>query len=73
MISIMSVACVHLVMDQQQQQLWNCQTLSAEQPQTMASGMVRQATWNVHHIKNHTLLDHSPPASQTGRRVGPIL
>jgi hypothetical protein len=26
-----------------------------------------------HHVQNNTLLDHSPPASQAGRRVGPAL
>jgi hypothetical protein len=32
-----------------------------------------QAAWTVHHVKNHTLLGHSPPASQAGRCVGPVL
>jgi hypothetical protein len=32
-----------------------------------------QAAWTVHHMQNHTLLGHSPPDSQTGRRVGPAL
>jgi hypothetical protein len=32
-----------------------------------------QAAWTVHHVENHTLLGHSPPASQAGRRVGPAL
>jgi hypothetical protein len=32
-----------------------------------------QVAWTVHHVKNHTLLGHSPPASQAGRRVGPAL
>ncbi len=29
-----------------------------------------QAAWTVKHVKNHTLLGDSPPASQVGRRVG---
>ncbi len=45
-----------------------------DQPQTWTSGVVRQqAAWAVHHVQNHTLLGHSPPASQEGRRVGPAL
>ncbi len=32
-----------------------------------------QAAWTVHHMKNDTLVGHSPPASQAGRRVGPAL
>jgi hypothetical protein len=32
-----------------------------------------QAAWTVHHVQNHSLLGHSPPASQAGRRVGPSL
>ncbi len=32
-----------------------------------------QAAWTVHHVQNHTLLGHSPPGSQAGRRVGPAL
>jgi hypothetical protein len=28
-----------------------------------------QAAWTAHHIQNHTLLGHSPPASQAGRHV----
>ncbi len=35
--------------------------------------VVRVATWTVHHVQNHTLLGHSPPASQAGRHVGPAL
>ncbi len=27
--------------------------------------------WTVHNVQNLTLLGHSPPASQAGRRVGP--
>jgi hypothetical protein len=48
-----------------------------DQPQTGASGVDRQGmqvAWTVHdsiHVQNHTLLGHSPPASQAGRRVGP--
>ncbi len=30
-----------------------------------------QAAWTVHHVQNHTLLGHSPPAIQAGRRGGP--
>jgi hypothetical protein len=37
------------------------------------SGSSGQAAWTVHHVQNHTLLGHSPPASQAGRRVGPAL
>ncbi len=29
-----------------------------------------QAAWTVHHVQNHTLLGHSPLASQACRRVG---
>jgi hypothetical protein len=29
--------------------------------------------WCVHHVRNHTLLGHSLPASQAGRRIGPAL
>jgi hypothetical protein len=32
-----------------------------------------QAAWTVHHVQNHTLLGHSPPACQAGRRVGQAL
>jgi hypothetical protein len=33
-----------------------------------------QAAWNVHHVvQNRTLLGHSPPPNQAGRRVGPAL
>jgi len=32
-----------------------------------------QAAWIVHHVQNQTLLGHSTPASQAGRRVGPAL
>ncbi len=32
-----------------------------------------QAAWSLHHLQNHTLLGHSPPASQAGRHVGPVL
>jgi hypothetical protein len=32
-----------------------------------------QAAWTVRHAQNHTLLGHSPPASQAGRRVRPTL
>ncbi len=32
-----------------------------------------QAVWTVHNVQNHTLLGHSPTASQAGRRVGPAL
>jgi hypothetical protein len=32
-----------------------------------------QAARTVHHVQNHTLLGHSPPASQAGGRVGPAL
>jgi hypothetical protein len=55
-IQLMTMFYVHLVMDQ---------------PQTRASGVVRQgsAAWAAHHVQNHTLLGHSPPASQAGRRV----
>jgi hypothetical protein len=44
-----------------------------------ATGVVRQgrrqAAWTVHQVQsqNHTLLGHSPPARQAGRRVGPAL
>ncbi len=31
------------------------------------------AAWTVHHVQNQTLLGHSHPASQAGRRVGPAL
>ncbi len=31
------------------------------------------SAWTVHHVQNHTLLGHSPLASQAGRRVGPAL
>jgi len=30
-----------------------------------------QAAWTVHHVQNHTLLGHSPSASQVDRRFGP--
>ncbi len=36
-------------------------------------GPLRQVAWTVHHVQNHTLLGHSPPASHAGRRVGPSL
>jgi hypothetical protein len=42
---------------------------SVDQPQTGANGV----HWTVHHVQNHTLLGHSPPTSQAGRRVGPFL
>jgi hypothetical protein len=29
--------------------------------------------WTVHHMQNHSLLGHSPPASHAGHRVGPAL
>ncbi len=32
-----------------------------------------QAAWTVHHKQNHIPLDHSPPASQADRRIGPAL
>jgi hypothetical protein len=32
-----------------------------------------QAAWTVNYVQNHTLLGHSPPASQAGRRVGTVL
>jgi hypothetical protein len=32
-----------------------------------------QAAWSVHHVQNLTLLGHSPPTGQAGRRVGPAL
>ncbi len=34
-------------------------------------GLSGQATWTAHHVQDHTLLGHSPPASQAGRRIGP--
>jgi hypothetical protein len=50
-------------------------TISNRSAPDRASGMVRQgqATWTVYHVQNHTLRSHSPPASQAGRRVGPVL
>ncbi len=36
-------------------------------------GPLGQSAWAVHHVQNHTLLGHSSPASQAGRRVGPAL
>ena len=39
----------------------------------MWCGPLGQAAWTVHHVQNHTLMGHSPPASQAGRRVGPAL
>jgi hypothetical protein len=56
----MTVFCVHLVIDQPPDRGKWC-------------GLSEQAAWTVHHVKNHTLLGHSPPASQAGRRVGPAL
>jgi hypothetical protein len=39
-----------------------------------------QVMWSImagridrHHVQNHTLLGHSPPASQAGRRAGTAL
>ncbi len=32
-----------------------------------------QAAWTVHHVQNHILLGHSPPASHPSRRIGPVL
>jgi hypothetical protein len=32
-----------------------------------------RAARTVHRVKNHTLLVHSPPAGQVGRRAGPAL
>ncbi len=32
-----------------------------------------QAAWTVHHVQNHTLPGHSPPANQASRRVGQAL
>ncbi len=40
---------------------------------TMWCGPSGQAAWTVHHVQNDTMLGHSPPASQAGRRVGPAL
>jgi hypothetical protein len=41
-------------------------------------GPAGQVVWSVkaggmavHHVQNHTLHGHSPPASQAGRHVGP--
>jgi hypothetical protein len=34
-------------------------------------GLEGQAAWTVHHVQNHTLLGHSPPACQALRLVGP--
>ncbi len=50
-------------------------TFSNRSAPDRASGVVRQAgaTWTVRHVRNHTLLGHSPAASQAGRRVGPAL
>jgi hypothetical protein len=50
-------------------------TLSNESAPDRASGLVRQGqkAWTAHHVQNHTLRGHSPPASQAGRRVGPVL
>ncbi len=54
---IMTVFCVHLVIDQ---------------PQT-GPGVrsVREGGKAVHHVQNHTLLGQTPPASQADLRVGP--
>jgi hypothetical protein len=38
--------------------------------QGMWCGPSGQAAWTVNYVQNHTLLGHSPPASQAGRRVG---
>jgi hypothetical protein len=32
-----------------------------------------QTAWTVHPVLNHTMLGHSPPTNQAGRRVGPGL
>jgi hypothetical protein len=37
------------------------------------AGPSGQAAWTVHCVQNHTLLGHSPPASQAGRRAGPAV
>jgi hypothetical protein len=36
-------------------------------------GPAGQAAWTVHHVQHHTLLGHSPPASQASRRVPPAV
>jgi hypothetical protein len=36
-------------------------------------GLSGQVERTVHHVQNHNLLGQSPPASQSGRRVGPAL
>jgi hypothetical protein len=48
-------------------------TFSNRQPQTGASGVVRQGKLPRPYITytNHTLLGHSSPACQAGGRVGP--
>ncbi len=50
-----------------------CVHLAIDQSKTGANGVVyqgrRHGLSSVHHIQNHTLLGHSPPASQAGRRV----
>ncbi len=38
--------CVHLVNKTSSSSCCNCQRLAAEQPQTRASGMVRQGRWH---------------------------
>jgi hypothetical protein len=48
-------------------------TVVIDHPQSKWCGLSGKAAWTVHHVQNHTLLTHSPPASQAGRRVGPAL
>jgi hypothetical protein len=48
----------------------NCRSA---QDQGKWCGPLGQSAWTVRQIQNQTLLGHSPPASQAGRRVGPAL
>jgi hypothetical protein len=52
-----------------------CVLLIIDQPQTAASGVICEGRRHgtVHHVQKQTLLGHSPPASQAGRRVGQTL
>jgi hypothetical protein len=64
---LMTVFCEHLVIDQPQ-----TGTSGVAHREKAACGGSGQAAWTVHYVHNHTLLGNSPPASQAGRRVGPI-
>jgi hypothetical protein len=69
--TVMTDGCVHLLHNSS----WKFYQLAAGQllPGQTVYGAAGQAAWTVHHVQNHTLLGHSLPASQAGRRVWPAL